>query len=94
MCQAVKCAKCGKTTWAGCGNHVDQVMRNVPVSNRCACDRKTPPGWSRAHQRTPAPVGWGACSAAEAVWARSGRASDPLRAHDRPSYATFKIRRH
>ncbi|HRO31513.1 MULTISPECIES: hypothetical protein [Micrococcaceae] len=40
MCQAVTCRKCGKTTWAGCGNHVDQVMRNVPVSNRCTCDQK------------------------------------------------------
>ncbi|MGD6980329.1 MULTISPECIES: hypothetical protein [Citricoccus] len=44
MCQAVKCAKCGKTTWAGCGNHVDQVMRNVPVSNRCTCDQKAAVG--------------------------------------------------
>ena len=26
MCRAVKCRKCGKTTWAGCGMHVDQVM--------------------------------------------------------------------
>ena len=44
MCQAVTCRKCGKTTWAGCGNHVDQVMRNVPVSNRCACDQTTAVG--------------------------------------------------
>ena len=37
MCRAVTCRKCGKTTWAGCGNHVEQVMRNVPKSNRCTC---------------------------------------------------------
>jgi hypothetical protein len=44
MCQAVKCNKCGKTTWAGCGNHVDQVMRNVPAPSRCTCDRQVPAG--------------------------------------------------
>lgn len=35
MCQAVTCRKCGKTTWSGCGQHVDQVMRGVPKSERC-----------------------------------------------------------
>ena len=35
MCRAVNCRKCGKTTWAGCGQHVDSVMRGVPSSNRC-----------------------------------------------------------
>ena len=36
MCHAVTCRTCGKTSWAGCGQHVDQVMRGVPVSQRCA----------------------------------------------------------
>jgi hypothetical protein len=36
MCRAVTCRACGKTTWAGCGQHVDQVMRSVPVADRCA----------------------------------------------------------
>lgn len=35
MCRAVKCRKCGKTTWAGCGQHVDSVMRNVARTDRC-----------------------------------------------------------
>ncbi|MDR0782264.1 MAG: hypothetical protein LBE83_00670 [Propionibacteriaceae bacterium] len=35
MCQAVKCRKCGKITWSGCGQHVDQVLRGVPKSERC-----------------------------------------------------------
>ena len=35
MCHAVRCRTCGKTTWAGCGRHVDQVMRRVPASQRC-----------------------------------------------------------
>lgn len=36
MCRPATCKKCGKTTWAGCGNHVDQVMAGVPKSQRCA----------------------------------------------------------
>lgn len=36
MCRAVACKTCGRTTWAGCGQHVDDVMRAVPPSRRCA----------------------------------------------------------
>lgn len=36
MCRPVACRTCGKTTWAGCGQHVDQVMANVPTAQRCA----------------------------------------------------------
>ena len=36
MCRAVSCKKCSKTTWSGCGMHVDQVMRGVPRNDRCA----------------------------------------------------------
>ncbi|SCX60611.1 hypothetical protein SAMN03159343_4127 [Klenkia marina] len=35
MCRAATCRTCGKTTWAGCGQHVDQVMRGVPTAQRC-----------------------------------------------------------
>ncbi|MDN5757476.1 MAG: hypothetical protein L0H59_02935 [Tomitella sp.] len=35
MCRAVKCKKCGMTTWSGCGGHVDQVMAGVPRTQRC-----------------------------------------------------------
>lgn len=45
MCRAVTCKKCGKTTWAGCGQHVDQVMRGVPRADRCeghAAEAKSP----------------------------------------------------
>ena len=41
MCRAVTCKTCGKTTWAGCGMHVNQVMAGVPASDRC-------PGHARA----------------------------------------------
>ena len=36
MCRPVSCKVCGKTTWAGCGQHVDQVMADVPRADRCA----------------------------------------------------------
>ena len=35
MCRPVVCKSCGKTTWAGCGMHVDQVLAGVPASERC-----------------------------------------------------------
>ena len=35
MCRAVTCRTCGRTTWAGCGQHVDAVMSNVPAGQRC-----------------------------------------------------------
>ncbi|HJB10177.1 MAG TPA: hypothetical protein H9786_06550 [Candidatus Brachybacterium merdavium] len=47
MCRAVTCRTCGKTTWAGCGQHVDQVMRDVPRAQRCEGhpDESTRPGF-------------------------------------------------
>lgn len=36
MCRPVSCRTCNKTTWAGCGMHVDQVMAGVPKADRCA----------------------------------------------------------
>ena len=42
MCRAVTCRTCGKATWAGCGQHVDQVMRGVPRNDRCAGHEKEP----------------------------------------------------
>ena len=38
MCRAATCKRCGKATWAGCGNHVDSVMAGVPQAQRCSCD--------------------------------------------------------
>lgn len=43
MCYAVTCPSCGKTTWDGCGQHVDDVMRSVPAADRCRCERVTEP---------------------------------------------------
>lgn len=35
MCRAVTCTTCGKTTWAGCGQHIDDVKRTVPAAQWC-----------------------------------------------------------
>jgi hypothetical protein len=37
MCREVKCSKCKKPSWAGCGAHVEQVLAHVPAAQRCAC---------------------------------------------------------
>ena len=35
MCRPTTCKKCHKTTWAGCGQHVNQVLAHVPQAERC-----------------------------------------------------------
>ncbi len=35
MCHRVTCRKCGKPTWAGCGNHIEQALAGVPKADRC-----------------------------------------------------------
>jgi len=37
MCRRVECRKCGRPTFAGCGAHVEQVLGDVPVAQRCRC---------------------------------------------------------
>ncbi len=36
MCRATTCKTCGKTTWAGCGQHVELVKLGVPASDWCS----------------------------------------------------------
>jgi hypothetical protein len=35
MCRPVRCKTCGKTTWAGCGQHVSQIKAGVPAQQWC-----------------------------------------------------------
>jgi len=35
MCRPVACKTCGKTTWAGCGQHVARVKASVPAGQWC-----------------------------------------------------------
>ena len=37
MCSPAPCYTCGKVTWTGCGDHVDDVMAQVPEDRRCRC---------------------------------------------------------
>ncbi|WP_165845772.1 hypothetical protein [Streptacidiphilus pinicola] len=48
MCRRVTCRRCQKYTYAGCGQHVDQVLSGVPAAQRCRC----------ADEPKPARKGW------------------------------------
>lgn len=37
MCARVTCNQCGKQTWAGCGQHIEEALQGVPQSERCTC---------------------------------------------------------
>ncbi|MCT1443873.1 hypothetical protein [Corynebacterium sanguinis] len=39
MCYPTTGNKCHKTTWAGCGQHIDSVKANVPAGQWCTCPR-------------------------------------------------------
>lgn len=39
MCRPVTCTNCGKTTWAGCGQHIEQVKATVPAGQWCTCEK-------------------------------------------------------
>ena len=35
MCSPATCPTCGKATWTGCGNHIEQALAGVPQTKRC-----------------------------------------------------------
>lgn len=35
MCHPKTCKTCGKTTWAGCGQHIADVKARVPADQWC-----------------------------------------------------------
>ncbi|KAI9335148.1 hypothetical protein BDR26DRAFT_805112 [Obelidium mucronatum] len=41
MCYQQKCSKCQKTTWGGCGMHVQAAMAGVPEDQKCQCPRES-----------------------------------------------------
>lgn len=50
MCRRVTCTTCGKPTWAGCGQHVEQALAGVPQAERCpghAAGEKAPGATTR-----------------------------------------------
>ena len=44
MCSPVRCRTCGKITWSGCGDHVDQVRAMVPDDMWCPGHDEDPGG--------------------------------------------------
>lgn len=42
MCQRITCQTCGKPSFAGCGQHVEQVLGDVPPAERCQCESRNP----------------------------------------------------
>lgn len=48
MCRQVSCKACKKPTWAGCGQHKEQVLRGIPKNERCKCtaaEKAAAKGW-------------------------------------------------
>ncbi len=35
MCVKVNCTECGKATWEGCGEHVEEALEGVAMHDRC-----------------------------------------------------------
>lgn len=52
MCRTARCRACSKTTWSGCGQHVNVVMASVPSGQRCRCTPEDRRGAS-AHSDRP-----------------------------------------
>lgn len=39
MCHQIACATCGKPTWEGCGEHIEEALKSVALNERCSCPR-------------------------------------------------------
>lgn len=40
VCTKVQCRKCGKATYLGCGEHVEEALFGTALSERCICGEK------------------------------------------------------
>lgn len=49
MCRQVMCKRCEKASWAGCGQHVNQVLAGVPKNQRCSCTAEEMAAYKREH---------------------------------------------
>ena len=51
MCRRVECRDCGRPTFAGCGQHIEQVLGDIPPDERCHCreaQRVRPPAEAKS----------------------------------------------
>ena len=37
MCSKVSCDRCGKWTWEGCGQHIEEALAGVAKDQICTC---------------------------------------------------------
>lgn len=37
MCQQIICSSCGRPTWTGCGQHIEEALAGVLDADRCHC---------------------------------------------------------
>ena len=56
MCSRTTCRSCGKPTWSGCGNHIEQALAGVPKNQRCVCRE------AKAQAKAAAPASGGLLS--------------------------------
>lgn len=54
MCHAVRCKICSKTTWAGCGQHIELALAGVPTAERCGGHSDAEIAQHRAENRSRA----------------------------------------
>jgi hypothetical protein len=50
MCTRITCPRCHKPSYAGCGAHVEHVLRDVPEAERCKCREEAPSGRAEPRQ--------------------------------------------
>jgi hypothetical protein len=58
MCHKIRCSRCGKPSWAGCGAHVEHALAGIPREERCGCREEEPKTVVRTEesaQRSPKP---------------------------------------
>jgi hypothetical protein len=56
MCRRIQCETCGKPSYAGCGRHIEDVLRSVAHAERCSCPRAKSAASSTQVLREAAPV--------------------------------------
>jgi hypothetical protein len=37
MCAPTSCGTCGKVTWAGCGQHIEEALEGFSQDQLCTC---------------------------------------------------------
>ena len=40
MCRQIVCSRCNKPNWAGCGQHIEEALKNIPKEQQCQCVRQ------------------------------------------------------